>query len=435
MFPYPSAEGLHVGNIYAFTGADIHGRFPAAARQRRLRAHRLRRLRHPLGELRPEARDTSDGSDPGQRGQLHPPAASHRGDVRLGSLGGYNLPRLLPLDPVDLPEASSKPGWAERKKAPVNWCPSCKTVLANEQVDDGLCERCESTVEQRVIAQWFFRISDYSQRLLDNLSRIDWSDSTRKAQANWIGRSEGARLVFPVVGSDDVIDVFTTRPDTLFGATYMVLAPEHPLVESLTPATHRDRVNAYVRKVAAHGRWSAARRSAGRRRACSPAGFCVNPATGAEIPVWVADLRARGVRHGGDHGRARARRARLRRSRWSSGFPWCAWWRGPGTMPTPRWRRPIPTTPPAGWSTPGGFDGPERPGGQGRHHRRPGGAGGWAKSRSTTTCATGASRASAIGVPPSPSCTAPNAARSRSRRATCRSSCPASRTSSPTTTA
>jgi leucyl-tRNA synthetase len=125
-------------------------------------------------------------------------------------------------------------GLAVKKKAPVNWCPECKTVLANEQVINGMCERHPDTpVEQRFLEQWFFRITEYAERLLENLTKIDWSDSTRLMQTNWIGRSEGAELIFRTENGVP-IRVFTTRPDTIFGATYMVLAPEHPLVSELT---------------------------------------------------------------------------------------------------------------------------------------------------------------------------------------------------------
>jgi leucyl-tRNA synthetase len=147
-----------------------------------------------------------------------------------------------------------KRGLAYKKKAAVNWCPSCKTVLANEQVVGGACERCGTIVEQRLLEQWFFRISDYAERLLHNLDTIDWSDTTKTAQRNWIGRSEGARLRFPVAGASgagrstaDISDitVFTTRPDTIFGATYMVLAPEHPMVDLLATDGQRAEVRAY----------------------------------------------------------------------------------------------------------------------------------------------------------------------------------------------
>ena len=126
-----------------------------------------------------------------------------------------------------------KHGLAVRKKAPVNWCPTCQTVLANEQVIDGYCERHpDARVEQRLTEQWFFTITKYAERLLKNLDWIDWSETTKTAQRNWIGRSDGAAIDFPLAADPQrAIRVFTTRPDTLFGATYMVLAPEHALVD------------------------------------------------------------------------------------------------------------------------------------------------------------------------------------------------------------
>jgi leucyl-tRNA synthetase len=185
-----------------------------------------------------------------------------------------------------------KAGKAYKKKAAVNWCPTDKTVLANEQVENGLCERCGTPVEQRLLEQWFFRISEYSARLLENLEAIDWSDTTRTAQRNWIGRSEGAEIEFAIAGGGEArettIRVFTTRPDTLFGATFMVLAPEHPLVERLTGPAHRDTVNAYV---AAAGKQDLVARKTGERDKTGvfTGGYAINPATGAPIPVWIAD--------------------------------------------------------------------------------------------------------------------------------------------------
>src|SRR5439155_3936774 len=147
-----------------------------------------------------------------------------------------------------------KAGKAYRERGAVNWCPSCKTVLANEQVEHGACERCGTQVEQRFLEQWFFRITDYAERLLANLddhSKMDWSESTATAQRNWLGRSEGAELEFPLAAGGGGIRVFTTRPDTLFGAAFMVLAPEHPLVERVTTPPQRREVEAYVRAAAA----------------------------------------------------------------------------------------------------------------------------------------------------------------------------------------
>ena len=287
MFPYPSAEGLHVGNIYAFTGADVHGRF------QRLRGHDVF---EPIGfdafGIHSENYALKLGTHPMD---LIPENVANF-TRQLRRIGGmFDWKRSVDTTSPEYYRWTQwiflklfEAGLAERKKAPVNWCPPCMTVLSNEQVEDGLCERCDAAVEQRVITQWFFRITDYAQRLLDDLGHIDWSDSTRKMQTNWIGRSEGARLVFPVAGSNEVIEVFTTRPDTIFGATYMVLAPEHPLVEGITAPGHRDQVRAYVDRVAAMDLVSR-KKTAGEKTGVFTGGHCVNPATGAEIPVWVAD--------------------------------------------------------------------------------------------------------------------------------------------------
>ena len=186
-----------------------------------------------------------------------------------------------------------KAGLAERKEAPVNWCPSCMTVLANEQVIAGECERCGTPVEQRRIAQWFFKITEYAQRLLDNLGKIDWSDKTKKAQENWIGRSQGAELHFPVVDEEGNetghrIEVYTTRPDTVFGATYMVLSPEHPLVDPITPEGFSPPLLAY-RDEAARKDLVARQKTDRTKTGVFTGAHCRNPATGESIPVWVAD--------------------------------------------------------------------------------------------------------------------------------------------------
>jgi leucyl-tRNA synthetase len=181
-----------------------------------------------------------------------------------------------------------KAGLAYKKAAPVNWCPECKTVLANEQVIDGYCERHPDTaVTQRVLEQWFFAITKYAARLLDNLETIDWSDSTRTAQRNWIGRSEGAELVFDTAVGEP-IRVFTTRPDTVFGATWVVLAPEHPLVDRLTADEARAAVNRYRRQAQAMDLVS---RKVGSKEKTGvfTGAYARNPATGEAVPVWIAD--------------------------------------------------------------------------------------------------------------------------------------------------
>jgi leucyl-tRNA synthetase len=159
-------------------------------------------------------------------------------------------------------------------------------VLANEQVENGLCERCKTPVEQRILEQWFFRITEYAERLLRNLDTIDWSETTRTAQRNWLGKSEGAEVVFDA--GAERIPVFTTRPDTLFGATFMVLAPEHPLVAKLTTPDRKASVDAYVKAAAAKDLVS---RKVGEKDKSGvfTGAFATNPATGKPIPVWIAD--------------------------------------------------------------------------------------------------------------------------------------------------
>jgi len=181
-------------------------------------------------------------------------------------------------------------GLAERREAAVNWCPVDQTVLANEQVVDGACERCGAQVELRQLSQWFLRITDYAQRLLDDMDTLaDWPDRVLTMQRNWIGRSEGARVTFATDDGTHAIEVFTTRPDTLFGATFFLLAPEHPLVPQLVEGrAEREAVTEYVRQAA---RADIAERSAAERTKTGvfTGRHVVNPATGEHIPVWVAD--------------------------------------------------------------------------------------------------------------------------------------------------
>ncbi|HKH83209.1 MAG TPA: class I tRNA ligase family protein, partial [Gemmatimonadales bacterium] len=280
MFPYPSAEGLHVGNMFAFTGSDVYGRF------KRLQGYDVF---EPIGfdafGIHSENYAIKVGVNPG----ILIPKNIENFRRQLRRIGGMFDWRheLSTTDPRYYKWTQwiflqlLKAGKAYKKAAAVNWCPHDKTVLANEQVINGRCERCDSVVEQRTLEQWFFRITDYADRLLSDLDdkeKMDWSDTTTTAQRNWLGRSEGAEIVFKA--ADDVtrtsrlakgqvvpltpsaaggrgpkperpeIRVFTTRPDTIFGATFMVLAPEHPLVDAFTSAEQRSAVDAY-RKAAA----------------------------------------------------------------------------------------------------------------------------------------------------------------------------------------
>jgi leucyl-tRNA synthetase len=297
MFPYPSAEGLHVGNIYAFTGADVHGRF------QRLTG---KQVFEPIGF---DAFGIHSENFALKQG-VHPmdliPSNVANFTKQLRRVGGmFDWDHTVDTTDPDYYRWTQwifiqlfNAGLAVRKEAPVNWCPSCMTVLANEQVVSGRCERCDTPVEQRRIAQWFFRITEYAQRLLDNLDGLDWSETTKKAQRNWIGRSEGAILRFPILPSesdsekgasdDRRIDVFTTRPDTVFGATYMVLSPEHPLVDGVTTSQQTGAVEDY--RAQASAKDLVARQKVEKTKTgVFTGGYCSNPATGQPIPIWVAD--------------------------------------------------------------------------------------------------------------------------------------------------
>ncbi len=182
-----------------------------------------------------------------------------------------------------------KKGLAYRKNAPVNWCTSCNTVLANEQVlSDGNCERCGSQVIQKNLTQWFFKITEYAEELLQGLETINWPEKTKLMQRNWIGKSVGAEIHFKVENSDETISVFTTRPDTLFGVTYVVLAPEHSLVDKLVTAENKKVVDDYrdqTRKLTEIERTSTVKEKTG-----VPIGaFAINPVNGERIPIWIAD--------------------------------------------------------------------------------------------------------------------------------------------------
>jgi leucyl-tRNA synthetase len=286
MFPYPSAEGLHVGNMFAFTGADIYGRF------KRLQGSDVF---EPMGfdafGIHSENYALTIGTNPAK---LIPKniATFRRQLRRFGGMFDWRH-ELSTTDPAYYKWTQwlflqlFKAGLAYKKRAAVNWCPKDKTVLANEQVIDGRCERCDTPVEQRFLDQWFFRITNYAERLLQNLQNLDWSSSTVLLQKNWIGRSEGAELIFETP-SGRKITVFTTRPDTVFGATYLVLAPEHPLVDELTAVERRSVVKAYQREV--QSKDVVSRRVGDKTKSGVFIGsYARNPATREAIPIWIAD--------------------------------------------------------------------------------------------------------------------------------------------------
>lgn len=180
-------------------------------------------------------------------------------------------------------------GLAYRKKAPVNWCPSCQTVLANEQVEnDGSCERCGAMVEQKNLTQWFYKITNYAEELLEGLNKIDWPEKTKLMQTNWIGKSTGSEVIFGIEGSSETFTVFTTRPDTLFGVTYAVIAPENELVDRITKPEFKKAVEEYRNSVKSLSEIE--RTSTVKEKTGVPTGaFAINPVNGEKVPIWIAD--------------------------------------------------------------------------------------------------------------------------------------------------
>ena len=288
MYPYPSGD-LHIGHWYAMSGADIH------ARLRRMQDYNVL---HPMGF---DAFGLPAENAAIKRG-LHPRASTslNMDNMRkqFRSMGTvYDWDReVVTCDPeyyvwnqwlfLKLYDA----GLAYRGHAPVNWCPSCNTVLANEQVIDGLCERCDTPVTHRDMEQWFFRITRYADELLDQ-SKIDWPENINVMQTNWIGRSEGVEVEFDIseYGLDEgTLKTFTTRIDTIFGVTFVVLAPEHPLVEALTTSEQGDEVRSYVERARLQtevDRLSTEKEKTG----VFTGAYCVNRFNDERIPILVAD--------------------------------------------------------------------------------------------------------------------------------------------------
>src|SRR5688572_8139108 len=246
MFPYPSGAGLHVGHPEGYTATDI------VARYRRMHGDNVL---HPMGwdafGLPAENYAIKHGVHPAKTTA----AAMENFRRQIKAIGlSYDWSReIATCDPAYFKWTQwiflrlFERGLAYQANVPINWCPSCRTGLANEEVKAGVCERCGTAVERRDMKQWLLKITAYADRLLDDLAEVDWPESTLAMQRNWIGRSEGAEAVFTVAaeGGNHQIRVFTTRPDTLYGATYMVLAPEHALIEAIVTPDRREEVAAY----------------------------------------------------------------------------------------------------------------------------------------------------------------------------------------------
>lgn len=282
MFPYPSAEGLHVGNTYAFTGADIFARF------KRMQGFDVF---EPIGLDGFGIHSENYAIKIGRTPQEHAKISQQNFYKQLHRIGNSFdwKHKLETYDPKYYKWTQwlfiqlFKTGLAYRKKAPVNYCPSCKTVLADEQVIDGKCERCGSIIEKRNLEQWFFRITKYANRLLNNIDNLSWSEKVKIAQKNWIGKSQGAKIKFALPKGIH-LEIFTTRPDTLYGVTFLVVAPEHPIVKTIIDQNIKNTIKTLLDSQ------ENLDKTGNKEKTGVYSGInATHPLTGEKIPIWIAD--------------------------------------------------------------------------------------------------------------------------------------------------
>jgi len=298
MFPYPSGAGLHVGHPKGYVATDV------VARAKRAQGHNvLRVMGWDSFGLPAERQAVKEGKHPREITERN--VATFKG--QLSQLGlSYDWDRELATSSPDYYRWTQwiflqlyKTGLAFQAEVPVNWCPALGTVLANEEVHDGVYKETGDPVEQRMMKQWMFRITEYAEQLLSGLDDVDWPEGIKKLQRDWIGRSEGADLTFTVAGSDATIDVFTTRPDTLFGCTYVVLAPEHDLVDQITTPAQKAAVADYVDQAGKQSERDRKSQAADAPKTGVATGaMAVNPITGEEVPIWIADYVIGSYGHG-----------------------------------------------------------------------------------------------------------------------------------------
>lgn len=287
MFPYPSGAGLHVGHPEGYTATDI------LSRMKRMQGYNVL---HPMGwdafGLPAEQYALDTGNDPAQFTEQN--INNFRRQIK--SLGfSYDWEREINTTDPSYYKWTQwiflklyEKGLAYIDEVAVNWCPALGTVLANEEVIDGKSERGGHPVERRPMKQWMLKITAYADRLLEDLEELDWPESIKEMQRNWIGRSEGAHVHFTIDGHDETFTVFTTRPDTLFGATYAVLAPEHPFVDKITTAEQTAAVDAYIEKIKSKSdleRTDLAKDKTG----VFTGAYAINPVNGEKMPIWIAD--------------------------------------------------------------------------------------------------------------------------------------------------
>ncbi|MBR3756378.1 MAG: leucine--tRNA ligase, partial [Firmicutes bacterium] len=288
MFPYPSGK-LHMGHVRNYSIGDV------IARCLKMQGYNVL---HPMGfdsfGLPAENAAIQRGVEPGEwtwgniaemEDQLKQLGLSYDWDREVQTCNPeyYKWMQWIFIQ-------FYKKGLAYKKENPVNWCPSCQTVLANEQVVDGCCERCKSPVGKKNLSQWYFKITDYADRLLDNLDKLDgWPTKVKVMQKNWIGKSIGAEIDFPIDNTDKLLKVFTTRADTLFGVTYMVMAPEHPYVMDLVKGTeYEPAVLEYLDKVQ-HMNDIERTSTTNEKTGVFIGHYAVNPVNGKKVPIYISD--------------------------------------------------------------------------------------------------------------------------------------------------
>ena len=286
MFPYPSGSGLHVGHWRGYVISDVWSRY------KMLNGYHLI---HPMGwdafglpaenyaiKMGVHPRISTAENVKNIKRQINEISAIYDWDMEVNTTDPdfYKWTQWIFVKMF-------KEGLAYEKEMPINWCPSCKTGLANEEVVNGSCERCGSPVTKKNLKQWMLRITKYADRLLEDLDKLDWPEKVKKMQSDWIGRSYGAEVDFKIDGRDESITVYTTRPDTLHGATFMVLAPEHAMAKGLATPDRADEVNDYIYKTSM--RSSVDRLQDKEKTGVFTGSYAINPLNGAKVPIWLSD--------------------------------------------------------------------------------------------------------------------------------------------------
>ena len=285
-FPYPSAAGLHVGHPRPFTAMDI------ICRKKRMQGYNVL---NPIG-FDAFGLPTENFAI---KNHIHPAIVTQQNiknfTRQLKMLGyGFDWDRVIDTTDPQYYKWTQwifvkmfKEGLAYEKEFPINWCPSCKTGLANEEVVNGKCERCGAEVTKKNLRQWMLKITAYADRLLNDLDKLDWPEKVKKMQADWIGKSYGAEVDFPVEGRDEKITVYTTRPDTLHGATFMVLSPEHKLAKELATDETREAVEQYIYDASMKS--NVDRMQDKEKTGVFTGTYAINPLNGAKVPIWLSD--------------------------------------------------------------------------------------------------------------------------------------------------